>query len=180
MNKLLLTVAGLAVSAAANAAPVQWTGTGSNGHWYEFVNTSASWTDANAAANAATYFDGSNTLGGYLATITSSNENSFLGTLAGDGWIGLTDEASEGSFLWAGGPEAGTLTFTSWSGGEPNDFFGEDYVQYSGGNWNDLPNGSNRGYFVEYSEAQDVPEPAMLGLFGLGAIGIAASRRRKA
>ena len=107
MNKFLLAVAVLAVSATANAAPIQWTGAGSNGHWYEYVGISSSWTDARAAAHAANYFDGNSTLNGYLATNPPSAENSFPGTLANDGRTGLTDPANEGRFPGAGRPEAG-------------------------------------------------------------------------
>jgi hypothetical protein len=56
----------------SNAAPVQWkVEDGGNDHWYEaFVSPSwILWSDAATAANQ---------FGGYLATITSAEENDFV------------------------------------------------------------------------------------------------------
>lgn len=186
MKKIIASLVALAAASVAQAAPVKWAG---NGHYYEYIGTGLSWTDARAAALASSHLGQS----GYLVTITSAGENSFIGTLSSDGWIGATDQAVEGEWRWADGPEGGNLFWTgaaggtpsgysSWSGGEPNDYFGfhtENYAQFSGGNWNDLPNGGGyeRGYYIEYN---GVPEPAawalMLGGFGL--LGAASRRRR--
>ncbi len=55
------------------AAPVQWTaGTGANGHFYDVVLSNITWTEARLAAVGA---------GGYLATITSAEEQAFIATL---------------------------------------------------------------------------------------------------
>ena len=143
----------------------------STGHYYEYVsNLGITWTDANAAANASTYYG----LQGYLATLTSQDEADFSGTQAiGTGWIGATDTAVEGEWRWVTGPEAGTLfwngdasgteiTYAFWNSGEPNNAGGEDYAHIThpninpNGSWNDLPNaggGGNyqpQGYVVEY------------------------------
>ena len=67
----------LAISAGADAAPIQWTsGTGGNDHWYDFVLKGglAAWHDARAAALASTNLG----MSGYLATVTSAAENGFL------------------------------------------------------------------------------------------------------
>jgi hypothetical protein len=48
------------------AAPIQWEG---NGHFYELVETPLTWSEARAAAQAK---------GGYLATVTSPEENAFI------------------------------------------------------------------------------------------------------
>jgi hypothetical protein len=60
-----------------------------NNHTYYRSNAAMLWPAANTAAQA---------LGGHMATITSAAENAFL---AGSGqcWIGLTDEATEGTWL---------------------------------------------------------------------------------
>ncbi|QCX37139.1 DUF11 domain-containing protein [Aureibaculum algae] len=111
-------------------------------HYYEFVTQpNISWTAANAAANARTYFG----LQGYLATLTSQVEADFSGSQAtGVGWIGATDAASEGDWRWVTGPEGlangGTGTpfwsgniggitvpptnFAFWNSNEPNDYPG--------------------------------------------------------
>ncbi|BCG63573.1 MAG: hypothetical protein methR_P1301 [Methyloprofundus sp.] len=176
----------------AQAIPVQWTsGAGANNHWYDFIGGSNTWTSAQTSALGSTF----NGMTGYLATITSAEENNFLVALSSiDGWIGATDEANEGEWLWANGPEAGTQfwqgtstgaavggNFSSWNTGEPNNVgaVGEDYAHLQGGRWNDLPNGSNRGYFVEFSGVtSSVPEPMTLWLLASGLIGFGAMRKK--
>jgi hypothetical protein len=150
----------------------------STGHYYEFVsNPGISWTAAETAASARTYFG----LQGYLVTLTSQEEADFSGEQAsGFGWIGANDVAVEGEWRWVTGPEAGTqfwqgrsngteLTYANWNGGEPNNVGGggEDYAHIAAasvirggasiGAWNDLPNTtgtsgpySAQGYVVEY------------------------------
>jgi hypothetical protein len=95
---------------------------GENGHFYEYVSaTTSSWTAARDAAAARTYMG----LQGYLATITSQQENELIyQKLVSDGWLGGSDEyseinaatgtttyadqsASEGNFYWVTGPEKG-------------------------------------------------------------------------
>jgi len=148
-----------------------------NGHLYEFVAGSFSWTSAKA--DAATRIK----LGmqGYLTTITSSGENDFITLkLASNGWIGASDDdneinggvtyvnqaAAEGKWYWVTGPEAGTqfsnnngtptqLTYMNWNSGEPNnsgtnEHYGQIFASVSTGKWNDLPNTSLLGYVVEY------------------------------
>ncbi|NBS55303.1 hypothetical protein EBT23_07095, partial [bacterium] len=76
---------------------------------------------------------------GYLANVTSEEENAFLlGLLqeaAKDAWLGGSDTAGTG-YRWFDGPEAGTLfwngvgnggsavsgQYSNWGAGEPNDF----------------------------------------------------------
>jgi hypothetical protein len=145
-----------------------------NGHYYEFVSSSGiTWSNARTTAAARQLFG----LQGYLATITSAGENAFVaGKLQGVGWIGGTDEAVEGVWRWATGPEAGTQfwqglsygstvggQFANWNGGEPNNAGNEDYAHMifnssigPVGSWNDLPLAGGggdyavAGYLVEY------------------------------
>ncbi len=137
-----------------------------NGHYYEFVtNDGIDWTVAKAAAAGRGFFG----LQGYLATITSASENTFVvSKLAGEGWMGASDDAaqgaSEGEWFWATGPEAGQRFFSimtgpvggaynNWAGGEPNDADGEDFAHFlSNGQWNDYSNDNDSvaGYVVEY------------------------------
>lgn len=150
----------------------------STGHYYFYEsNFGISWSAARTAAASQTYFG----LQGYLATITSSEEAQLTGEQAqGTGWIGATDEETEGIWKWVTGPEAGTTfwqgavsgtpvngEFSFWNTGEPNNFgsIPENYAHITDpsiglpGSWNDLPLGGDadtnspyhpRGYIVEF------------------------------
>lgn len=143
----------------------------STGHYYEYVASSGiSWSDAKIAAENRLYFG----LQGYLATILTQDEAQLSGEqAAGVGWLGGTDEETEGVWKWVTGPEAGTVfwnglangstpNYANWNTGEPNQFGGnEDYVHVTfnvgvPGSWNDLPNQGltgnyyPQGYIVEY------------------------------
>lgn len=142
-----------------------------NGHVYEYVPGSYSWTAARDEAATKTY-EG---IPGYLATITSQSENDFIQTkLAGDAWLGATDTAVEGQWRWATGPEAGTLFYSglgdfggaaesgqyaNWKAGEPNQMGDEDCMEvYIGeGTWNDWPCNNTTGYVVEYGTNEELP-----------------------
>lgn len=97
-----------------------------NGHFYIAPpETYLTWVDARDAAAAMTY----NGLNGYLATITSQEENNFVANYSGgaDIWFGATSELDyvnpllpaeeqyvddndiQGDWYWGTGPEAGTL-----------------------------------------------------------------------
>lgn len=203
LNATLITAAVLSAS-AGHAAPVQWEASaGGNGHWYDFViaDTPQTIVDTEAAVEAASFMG----LGGYLATITSQEEQTFLnglwpgaGSVSGQFndlsyfLIGGSDRDQEGAFEWIGGPEDGqAFSYTNWSSGEPNNTAAsgmtEQYVfawwlDSAAGVWNDGGDDTSvsQAYVVEYSEAlvSTVPVPAALPLmvFGMGALG--ALRRR--
>jgi gliding motility-associated-like protein len=142
------------------------------GHYYEYVSdVGIRWDDARIAAENRTYFG----LQGYLATITSAAEAQITGEqTTGTGWIGGSDEQTEGVWRWMTGPEQGQVfwngdntgsspNFAFWNTNEPNNLGDEDYAHITApgigitGSWNDLritgdPTGDYqpKGYIVEY------------------------------
>jgi len=84
-----------------------------NGHFYQFVSApTIGWTDAAQAAEATTYAG----MQGYLVTVTSAEENTFVAdTVVGKGWIGASDADIDKEWYWVTGPEAGTHFFTQAS-----------------------------------------------------------------
>jgi len=143
-----------------------------NGHYYEYVaDLGITWTKARDAADLRTYQG----LKGYLATLTAADEAKLAGEQApGAGWIGGSDQESEGVWKWMTGPEAGTVfwnggptgstpNFAFWNSGEPNQAGDEDYAHITApgvgivGSWNDLKDAGDtsgnyqpKGYIVEY------------------------------
>ena len=125
------------------------------GHTYALTSTTMSWSAAKSAAAA---------LGGYLATINTHAENTWLyekfgnyGGTARDLWLGAKDDVTEGTWYWDNGTtsgdggvsdniSAGSLWpygTTKWATNEPNDSgSNEDCGTIRGSQgfeeWNDL------------------------------------------
>jgi parallel beta-helix repeat protein len=135
---------------------------GGNGHVYEYVEIPGTWASARTAAATRTFRG----MTGHLVTITSAFENALVGSFRGAnqdlrGWIGLTDEVTEGTFQWITGEP---LVYTNWNSGEPSNGTppgtgNEDYVEiFAATVWNDNDNDAlnaagqriNQGYVVEY------------------------------
>jgi hypothetical protein len=155
----------ITLSVAATVNPAGYFYNGVNGHFYRPISTGTTYTNARAASELTT-FKGQK---GYLVTITSADEDAFIfnNVPQGNIWFALTDEVSEARWTIDAGPEKGTLIkinngqtngnipgqYNNWAPGEPNNSGNEDYAvtKWSGGSqWNDLPNGFNCAYVIEY------------------------------
>ena len=153
------------------------------GSYYKFVNSGVTWNSARVAARSSTL----NGMAGYLATVTSASEFTFIKNKAGASqvWLGGSDVSSEGVWRWIDDPGvpadesgvqfwqgagAGYATngmYTSWNTGEPNDSGGnEDALQIeSSGNWNDLPtNSTTLPYVIEYTPSASDGSQATLNI----------------
>lgn len=195
----------LGVAGSVSAAPVQWTGVGSNGHYYEYFSAPPGL--PGTFAGASTYAASSTYLGlqGYLVTITSAAENTFVSNLAGGQFfLGASDVATPGTFQWLGGPEAGQAfwqrgagnvgaaiggAFAGWNDGEPNNGGGfapgaEPLIvgKFARGGWNDVPLSYQAGFVIEYGPAASsvIPVPGALPLLasGLALLGFGLRRRK--
>jgi Lectin C-type domain len=165
---------------------IQWpSSSGGNDHRYAITDDATDWTTAESAAIG---------LGGHLASITSSDEQSFINSTFLTGafervplWIGLTDEVVEGTFVWATGESLG---YTNWKTNEPS-VGNEHYVAINWGyargdavpkgEWNNTPlngtlnyGGNTNGPYFGIVEV--VPEPASAVLAIFGAISFMAAR----
>ncbi len=92
-----------------------------NEHFYTYYSTTGSWTTGKTFGETNSYYGRE----GYLVTLTSAAENTFVKVLIGqNAWIGCSDNyavvnealgynlyanqsASEGNFYWVSGPERG-------------------------------------------------------------------------
>ena len=141
----------------------QWTtASGGNGHWYQFVTGSKTWTQARDEATAA---------GGYLATVTSADESTFVNALVYDPavsfWLGgyqdrtsVTYTEPSGGWRWV---TTEPWNYTNWNAGDPNNTGGtEDHLAgnwANSGRWADLQSTNARpGYIIEF-EADPRPAP---------------------
>jgi TolB-like protein len=131
------------------------------GHVYEAVPVTLNWYDAEDAAKHRTH-DGRT---GHLATITSAEENEFIGralpqALVGGYWLGgfraIRGGTARDGWYWVTGEP---FEYTRWMGAGPNDYFGEDGLQFTAipdsAAWNDIDRTSGfegfvKGFLVEY------------------------------
>ncbi len=112
-----------------------------NGSQYYCSLSPETWPTAKAIAESN---------GGFLADITSQEENTFLANqlTIQSAWIGLNDYDNEGTFTWCSNAP---VTYTNWFAGQPNNFNGQqDYVELLyDGQWNDQFNSYKLEYIME-------------------------------
>ena len=138
----------------ASAFDAAWKYNTNTHHFYWVGSTAQSYDNANTEAKAKSYLGFS----GYLATITSVSENTYLdGLVASSFWGGGTDgNVTVNIWRWdgaGGSPEAGNIFYnvgaantgySNWNSGEPNGGTSENWLQVGdGGGWNDLNNGGS-------------------------------------
>lgn len=163
------------ISSLAFSGPIQWkTEDGGNGHCYEAISTGlVYWATAKTNAESLTHLGQS----GYLATITSGSENSFVASLIEDVYHGFylgavkidpSEEPEEGWGWITGEP----WVYANWH--VADDALNDDTVTIAGGisgadfgEWEDLNGAIDPQYYiVEW----DIPEPTTLLLLGLGGL----------
>jgi len=153
---LLAAVCLLVVATSAvTAAPIQWeVSAGGNGHWYEYVpKAGLNWDHAREAAAASTW-QGKQ---GYLATITSADENAWIAQsvlLPAMGYVrlwlgGYQDRATSdyaepaGGWRWVTGE---AWSYTNWG----------SYTRYLGsGQWGVVIEPSNDSLPTDPSNNED-------------------------
>lgn len=101
-----------------------------NGHRYQRIEQGMTWKEAKAYCES---------LGGYLATITSAEEQAVVEKLVGEGtqaqyWLGGTDEEAEGDWKWITGEDwiywGDRITFNNYQNNE-------HYLQMERHHWGD-------------------------------------------
>ena len=108
------------------------------------VRDGKSWRDAQSFAES---------YGGRLAVIDNQEKQDLIYSRVrsvGDVWIGLTDAAEEGVWLYTDGRPA--TIYSNWNGGEPNNLGDEDYAEMymESGRWNDLNGTQSYPFIIEF------------------------------
>ena len=128
------------------------------GHSYKFIPKKESWNKAKVIAKE---------MGGYLASVTSDEENKFVVSLIKKAsaerqdknpevWIGLNNDNEEKQWKWESGEK---YDYTSWWDGEPNNWSNSESSVVinkqsmispdSVGKWNDKPSDFKTYFIVE-------------------------------
>ena len=98
------------------------------GRFYQITDNSLSWADAELLAQS---------LGGHVVTINDAAEQAWVhATFSrfGSSWIGMTDQAVEGSWVWGSGE---AVSYTNWASGQPQSNASYDWAYLNGtdGQW---------------------------------------------
>lgn len=188
----LLTIATITSSITSHSAVISGSVYNpANGHNYYLLSPST-WTAAESQAIG---------LGGHLATVNDLAENTWLLNtfslytgVRRDLWLGLSDAASEGNYVWANGE---AFSFSHWTPDNPSNVPAQNYVfMYSGpdagqpahipgwaaGFWDDYHDGANYfhtgGGLREIAGVVEVPEPSVAVLVFIAAAGLVSKSRR--
>jgi len=181
MTRILGLMSLLLGTSLVSAEPIQWpVAEGGNDHWYEAIDINDGVTRAEANSHALS-------LGGYLVTLTSSQEDAWVyNNVDGyDRWIGAYQDTNApdysepaGGWRWENGE---AWDYTNWSNGLDNNDVSqpeEEFAHYCcSGAWNDIYNASYAGnltrknVLVEWDSYTPVPEPTtlllvLMALFG--------------
>jgi FG-GAP-like repeat len=131
-----------------------------NGHFYEFVRFNSSdnitWTNSRSVASNRNYLG----LTGYLATITSAREQTFIATrVDGNGWIGASDATTADDWRWVTGPEGRANNNTGtpfWSGGtraQGGAVVNNSYAEWQTNEPNNVDNNESYGHIIGNANA---------------------------
>ncbi|MEY3278493.1 MAG: hypothetical protein RLZZ426_979, partial [Actinomycetota bacterium] len=135
-----------------------------NGHLYEYVATGVNWSTAIARAKTNQRFG----MTGYLLTVTTGTENTFVTSRLTTAGIWLAAGDQSGSWKWHAGPENGTnVSYSRWGFLEPGnwgkfqgcgflclEWITEDRASmnytFATGYWRDMYYNDTANYVVEY------------------------------
>ncbi|MBR0281478.1 MAG: hypothetical protein IJQ81_07795 [Oscillibacter sp.] len=120
-----------------------------NGHTYQLLQASMTWDEMENYCES---------IGGYLACITSAEEDAFLFSYIRQNgqsnvFFGFTDNGDEGYWRWISGEPT---NYTNWGNGEPNnsggkEHWGEYFSSYSNGEWNDDTQSATSTFLCEWN-----------------------------
>ena len=128
---IFVTLFLIVTSDSQTCTPIQGCDVTLNGSCYSHVDDSLNW---NQAENCCV------TWGGHLASIHSNDVNILLNSIRNRNrwtWIGLSDTANEGVYVWTDGTQYG---YDNFAPGEPNSVNGESCFHFFNGinTWNDF------------------------------------------
>ena len=148
LGVLAVTQIALVSRASAQSTAVQWrVADGGNGHWYSRVEATESWNWHESNCRA---------LGGHLATVTSSAEQAFVGTLnaVSNTWIGgyqIPNSCEPGcGWAWVTGE---MWSYQNWDSWAPDNYYPNDnylHVDTNDNRWNDQVEDSNYPAILEW------------------------------
>ena len=127
-----------------------------NGHTYALFDLDMDWHEAREYCNS---------VGGYLASITSKEEDLFVYDFISangykDVYFGLSDAAERDHWVWESGED---YVYSNWHAGEPNhqdgyEYYGMYFHMFNDGTWND-GDGGKCAFLCEWNTADaDVSE----------------------
>ena len=158
-----LSVQGSGSTISIHALPSGGVYNATNDHYYVLSSSGLGWSAAKTAAEASTI----RTSQGYLATLTTEAEHDFVTTYAGlpngvwDGtgyaistFIGGSDIANEGTWIWDSGPEAGAQFWSGSKASSGGNAIGGAYAPWNPTQPSD-PNGTENGLTIVYYASAD-------------------------